>query len=62
MAINPAMPKFIHSWMAEAHPAFGYGGQTQDPKIDKIEKMWNMGENMRTNTSNKHNSGTAGKS
>jgi reductive dehalogenase len=62
MAINPAMPKFIHSWMAEAHPAFGYGGQTGTPKSDKVEKMWSMGENMRVNSSNKHNNGTAGKS
>ncbi len=62
MAINPAMPRFIHSWMAEAHPAFGYGGQTKEPKIDKVEKMWGMGENMRTNSANKNNYGTAGKS
>lgn len=61
MAINPMMPKFIHSFMAEAHPAFGYGGQSRTPIPVKVEKFWASGEGMRTNTSMKNNIGTAGK-
>ena len=62
MAINPGMPKFIHSLMAEAHPAFGYGGQSGDPVPGKVEKFWKSGEGMNTNKSMKNNIGTAGKS
>jgi reductive dehalogenase len=61
MAVNPAMPKFIHGWMAEAHPAFGYGGQSTEPKPEKVEKFWQSGEGMRTNKAMKNNIGTAGK-
>ncbi len=60
MAINPAMPKFIHSWMAEAHPAFGYGGQSGTPLPGKVEKFWKSGKGMNTNKSMKNNIGTAG--
>lgn len=62
MAINPAMPKFVHSWMAPAHPAFGYGGQGDVPVPGKVEKFWQSGEGMQTNKSMKNNIGTAGKS
>ncbi|WP_028866045.1 reductive dehalogenase [Psychromonas aquimarina] len=60
MAVNPYMPKFVHSLMAEGHPAFGYGGQSRNPIPAKVEKFWVSGEDMRTNTSMKNNIGTAG--
>ncbi|MGF1760368.1 reductive dehalogenase [Photobacterium sagamiensis] len=59
MAINPYMPKFLHSAMAQAHPAFGYG-HTNDP--ERVEKFWKTGEGMRTNISLKNNIGTSNKS
>ena len=59
MAINPYMPKFLHTAMAEAHPAFGYG-HTNDPK--KVEKFWKTGEGMRVNPGMKNNIGTSNKS
>jgi reductive dehalogenase len=61
MAINPGMPRFIHSLMAEAHPAFGYGGQTGTPIASKVEKFWESGEGMRVNSSSKNAATTAGK-
>jgi len=60
MAINPAMPKFVHSLMAEAHPAFGYGGQGPVPMPSKVEKFWETGRDMRTNLSTKDNAYTSG--
>jgi len=60
MAVNPMMPKFLHAFMAEAHPAFGYGGQGAEPIPGKVEKFWKSGADMRTNVSMKNNIGTAG--
>lgn len=56
MAINPYAPKFLHSAMAQAHPAFGYGA-TNDPT--KVEKLWKTGQGMRTNIGMKNNLGTS---
>jgi reductive dehalogenase len=61
MAINPAMPSFIHGAMAEAHPAFGYGGQSGTPVPGKPEKFWQTGEGMRVNDSMRNNIGAVGK-
>jgi len=61
MAINPAMPGFIHSAMASAHPAFGYGGQSGTPVPGKVEKFWQSGEGMRVNDSMRNNIGAVGK-
>ncbi|RTR39377.1 reductive dehalogenase [Shewanella canadensis] len=58
MAINPYTPKFIHSLMAELHPAFGYGS-TEDPA--KVKKFWKTGEGMRVNETNRHAFGAVGK-
>ncbi len=60
MAINPAMPRFIHYLMSEAHPAFGYGGQSGKPVSGKVERFWKSGEGMNTNKSMKNNIATAG--
>jgi len=59
MGVTPKSPDILHKWMAEAHPAFGYG-RTGDPK--KAEKFWKTGEGMRTNTEMKNNIGTSNKS
>ena len=59
MAINPISPGFLHGLMAEAHPAFGYGG-TNDPK--RVEHFWKTGQGMRTNIHMKNNIGTSNKS
>ena len=60
MAVNPAMPKFAHSLMADAHPAFGYGGQGENVKPEKVKKFWESGKGMRTNIRNKDNHYTSG--
>ena len=59
MGVTPKSPNILHKWMAEAHPAFGYG-RTADPK--KAEKFWKTGEGMRTNSDMKNNIGTSNKS
>ena len=59
MAVTGASPKFLHKWMAELHPVFGYGS-TGDPA--KVEHFWQSGEGMRTNTHMKNNIGTSNKS
>ncbi len=61
MAINPFMPKFIHGAMAELHPAFGYGGQHDTPKPDKVKKFWKSGAGLRINPTNRHVFGAVGK-
>ncbi len=61
MAINPFMPKGIHSAMAELHPAFGYGGQTGTPQPQKLKKFWKSGEGMRINPTNRNVFGAVGK-
>jgi reductive dehalogenase len=58
MAINPFMPRFIHSAMAELHPAFGYGS-TANP--EKVKKFWKTGEGMRVNKTNRNVFGAVGK-
>ena len=58
MGITPATPAFLHGWMAELHPVFGYGA-VGDPA--KVEKFWETGEGMRVNPSMKNNIGTANK-
>ena len=57
MGITPYSPDFLHSWMAELHPVFGYGA-TADP--DKVAKFWETGKGMRVNPMMKNNIGTAG--
>jgi len=59
MGITDKTPGFLHGWMAQLHPKFGYGS-TADPK--KAEKFWKTGEGMRTNTELKNNIGTSNKS
>jgi reductive dehalogenase len=59
MGITPKTPGFLHAWMAELHPKFGYGS-TADPA--KVDKFWTTGEGMRTNTELKNNIGTSNKS
>ena len=56
MAVNPMVPKFLHTAMAELHPAFGYG-KTQDPA--KVKKFWKTGRGMRVNKSNRHSFGAS---
>lgn len=56
MAINPYSPTFLHTAMAELHPAFGYGS-TQNP--EKVKKFWRTGEGMRVNKHNKSTFGTS---
>jgi reductive dehalogenase len=58
MAITGASPEFLHKWMAELHPVFGYGA-TGDPA--KVEKFWQTGEGMRVNPHMKNNIGTSNK-
>ncbi len=58
MGITPVAPAFLHGWMAELHPVFGYGA-VNDPA--KVEKFWQTGEGMRTNTKMKNNIGTSNK-
>lgn len=57
--LTPLMPGPLHGLMAKAHPQFGYG-RTNDPK--KVEKFWQTGEGMRTNSNMKNNIGTSNKS
>jgi hypothetical protein len=59
MGITQASPAFLHKWEAELHPVFGYGA-VDDPA--KVEKFWETGEGMRTNTKMKNNIGTSNKS
>ncbi len=58
MGVTSAAPAFLHSWMAELHPVFGYGA-VDDPA--KVEKFWQTGKGMRTNTHMKNNIGTSNK-
>ncbi|MDJ0895131.1 MAG: reductive dehalogenase [Alphaproteobacteria bacterium] len=58
MGITPASPAFLHNWMSELHPIFGYGAHG-DPA--KVEKFWNTGEGMRVNPGMKNNIGTSNK-
>ena len=59
MAITGAAPEFLHGWMAELHPVFGYGA-TDDPA--KVDKFWETGKGMRVNLSMKNNIGTSNNS
>jgi len=59
MGITSASPAFLHNWMSELHPVFGYGA-VGDPA--KVAKFWETGEGMRINTSMKNNIGTSNKS
>jgi reductive dehalogenase len=58
MGITSASPAFLHDWMAELHPVFGYGA-VDDPA--KVEKFWETGEGMRVNPGMKNNIGTSNK-
>ena len=54
--VTGASPAFLHEWMAELHPVFGYGAH-DDPS--KVEKFWRTGEGMRVNPDMKNNIGTS---
>ncbi len=58
MGITGASPAFLHKWMAELHPVFGYGAHN-DPAM--VEKFWQTGEGMRVNPGMKNNIGTSNK-
>ncbi len=59
MGITHASPAFLHNWMSELHPVFGYGS-VNDPA--KVAKFWQTGEGMRVNVKMKNNIGTSNKS